>query len=98
MGFFNKIKQFVSEEALGDETINTIESSYMIAQRQQPHEEPHAWLASAWLHRIKASGRSIDDESAHLIAFNETFLHACVKPPLCARSLGLFFSTKKTHA
>ncbi|MGB5987433.1 MAG: hypothetical protein WBG37_19160 [Desulfobacterales bacterium] len=29
------------------------------------------------------------------MAFGETFLHACVKPPLCARSLGLYFLYKE---
>jgi hypothetical protein len=31
-----------------------------------------------------------------MLSFTETFLHACIKPPLCARSLGLYFIYKES--
>jgi len=95
MGIGTLFKSFFNSEALGDQTIDTTMTIYSRAQRQQPNEEPHAWLASTWLNRMKSLGKSIDSPEMHMMAFNETFLHACVKPPLCARSLGLFFLYKE---
>jgi len=95
MGLGNMFKQFFNEEALGDQTIETTETIFLKAQRQQPHEEPHAWLASTWLNRAKTKGHNIDNEDVHMMAFSETYIHACIKPPLCARSLGLYFLYKE---
>jgi len=95
MWFGNFIKSFYNDEALGDSTIETIEIIFLRAQRQQPNEEPHAWLASTWLARIKARGQNINDPDIYMISFFETYLHACIKPPLCARSLGLYFLYKE---
>ena len=95
MGLGKMIKSFYSDEALGDQTIETTETIFLRAQRQQPNEEPHAWLASTWLNRIKAKGQNIKDPDIHMLSFGETYLHACIKPPLCARSLGLYFLYKE---
>ena len=95
MGFGKIIKSFYNDEALGDQTIETTETIFLRAQRQQPNEEPHAWLASTWLNRIKAKGQNMNDPDIHMLSFSETYLHACIKPPLCARSLGLYFLYKE---
>ena len=95
MGFGKIIKSFFSDEALGDQTIETTETIFLRAQRQEPNEEPHAWLASTWLNRIKARGHNIDDSHIQMLSFGETYLHACIEPPLCARSLGLYFLYKE---
>lgn len=95
MGLGKMLKSFYSDEALGDQTIETTETIFLRAQRQQPNEEPHAWLASTWLNRIKAKGQNINDPDIHMLSFGETYLHACIKPPLCARSLGLYFLYKE---
>jgi len=92
MGLGNIIKGFFNEAALGDSTIETIQTMFLRVQRQQPNEEPHAWLASIWLVRMKAWGRDISNPD---IALVQTYLHACIKPPLCARSLGLHFLYKE---
>lgn len=95
MGIGKIFKQFFSEEALGDQTIETTVAVFLKSQRQQPHDEPHAWLASTWLNRAKTKGHKIDDPNVHMLSFGETYLHACIKPPLCARSLGLYFLYKE---
>jgi hypothetical protein len=95
MGIGKFFKSFVSDEALGDETIKTTEKIYLRAQREQPHRNPHEWLESTWLNRAKAKGHKIDDPDMHKLAFTETLLHACIKPPLCSRSLGLYFLYKE---
>lgn len=95
MGIGTLFKSFFNSEALGHQTIDTTVTIYTRAQCQQPDAEPHAWLASTWLNRMKAKGENIDSPEMHMMAFSETFLHACVKPPLCARSLGLFFLYKE---
>ena len=95
MGFGKIIKSFYNDEALGDQTIETTETIFLRAQRQQPNEEPHAWLASTWLNRIKAKRQNINDPDIHMLSFSDTYLHACIKPPLCARSLGLYFLYKE---
>jgi len=95
MGIGKFFKSFVSDEALGEQTVETTVTIFARAQRQQPYEETHAWLASTWLNRMKARGQNINDPDMHMLSFSETYLHACIKPPLCARSLGLYFLYKE---
>ncbi len=89
MGLGKMIKSFYSDEALGDQTIETTEAIFLRAQRQQPNEEPHAWLASTWLNRIKAKGQNINDPDIHMLSFSETHLHASIILPLYASILCL---------
>lgn len=86
----------MSEEALGDQIIDTIVSMYEKAQRQQPHEEPHVWLGNVWLGRAGAEhGVDISDPKMLKIALYETYLCSCVEPPIGARALGLYFLFKE---
>ncbi len=88
----------ISGEALGDQTIETIVSMYEKARLQQPGEEPHIWLGNVWLGRAQAEHEvDIDEPGILKIALYETYLCSCVKPPLCARALGLYFLFKE-HA
>lgn len=92
----NDFEQSMSEEALGDQTIDTIVSMYEKSQRQQPHEEPHVWLGNVWLGRAEAvHDVDISDPRILKIALYETYLCSCVQPPLCARALGLYFLFKE---
>ncbi len=92
----NLFDQSMSEEALGDQTVDTIVSMYEKSQRQQPHEEPHVWLGNAWLGRAEAR-HDVDIHTPGMlkVALYETYLCSCVKPPLCARALGLYFLFKE---
>lgn len=95
MGFFDKLKQIYNEEVLGEQTIEAVVTIFQKAQKARPNEEPHESLASTWLHRMKALGENVSHQDIILTALGETFLHACIKPPLCARSLGLYFLYKE---
>ena len=96
MSFSDSTEQSISEEALGDLTIDTIVSMYEKSQQQQPLEEPHVWLGNVWLGRAKAvHGVDIDDPKMHKVALYETYLCSCVEPPVCARALGLYFLFKE---
>ena len=95
MGFFNKFKQIYNEEALGEQTIEAVETVFQKAQKARPYEEPHESLASTWLHRMKLLGHNVNRQDIVMTALGETLLHACIKPPLCARSLGLYFLYKE---
>jgi hypothetical protein len=95
MGFFDKFKQIYNEETLGEQTIEAVVSVFQKVQKARSHEEPHESLASTWLHRIKLLGQDVSGQDIVLTALGETFLHACIKPPLCARSLGLYFLYKE---
>jgi len=95
MGIKNFFKQFVSQEALGDQTIDSVVTIFNKAQKARPYEEPHESLASTWMHRMKGMGHNVNDPNMVLNALSETYLHACIRPPLCARSLGLYFLYKE---
>ena len=95
MGIKNLFKQFVSQEALGDQTIDSVVTIFNKAQKARPYEEPHESLASTWMHRMKGMGHNVNDPNMVLNALGETYLHACIRPPLCARSLGLYFLYKE---
>lgn len=95
MGIKNLFKQFVSQEALGDQTIDSVVAIFNKAQKARPYEEPHESLASTWMHRMKGMGYNVNDPDMVLNALSETYLHACIRPPLCARSLGLYFLYKE---
>jgi hypothetical protein len=95
MGIKNLFKQFVSQEALGDQTIDSVVIIFNKAQKARPYEDLHESLASTWMHRMKAMGHNVNDQNMVLNALSETYLHACVRPPLCARSLGLYFLYKE---
>jgi hypothetical protein len=95
VGFFDKFKQIYNEETLGEQTIEAVVSVFQKAQKARPYEEPHESLASTWLHRMKLLGQNVSGQDIVLTALGETFLHACIKPPLCARSLGLYFLYKE---
>ena len=56
MGIKNLFKQFVSQEALGDQTIDSVVTIFNKAQKARPYEEPHESLASTWMHRRKVWG------------------------------------------
>lgn len=92
----NHFDQSLSEEALGDQTVDTIVSMYEKSQKQQPHEEPHVWLGNAWLGRAEAK-HDVDINTPGMlnVALYETYLISCVEPPLCARLLGLYFLFKE---
>ena len=71
---------------------------YEKARLQQPDEEPHIWLGNVWLGRAQAEHDvDINEPGILKIALYETYLCSCVKPPLCARALGLYFLFKE-HA
>jgi len=95
MGIKNLFKQFVSQEALGDQTIDSVVTIFNKAQKARPYEEPHESLASTWMHRMKGMGYNVNDPDMVLNALSETYLHACIRPPLCARNLGLYFLYKE---
>jgi hypothetical protein len=95
MGFFDKFKQIYNEEVLGEQTIEAVVTIFQKAQKARPHEEPHEALASTWLHRMKLLGHDVNRQDIVVTALGETLLHACIKPPLCARSLGLYFLYKE---
>ena len=95
MGVWNMFRQFYNKEALGEQTIQSVVTTFLKAQKARPHEEPHEALASAWLHRMKLLGHDVSQQEIVMTALSETFLHACIKPPLCARSLGLYFLYKE---
>lgn len=95
MGIKNLFKQFVSQEALGDQTIDSVVTIFNKVQKARPYEEPHESLASTWMHRMKGMGHNVNDPDMVLNALSETYLHACIRPPLCARSLGLYFLYKE---
>ena len=40
-------------------------------------------------------GYKVNEQDMVLNALSETYLHACIRPPLCARSLGLYFLYKE---
>lgn len=55
----------LGEEALGDQTIETIVSMYEKARLQQPEEEPHIWLGNVWLGRAQAEHEVDIDEPGY---------------------------------
>jgi hypothetical protein len=90
MGFKKFFKAIINDEAFGDTLIEQVEDRYIEAQKDTPNQEPHHWLAMSWLLREKhLRGLDLMDPSSHHTALKETFLHACVQTPKCARSLGL---------
>ncbi|MHB9097124.1 MAG: hypothetical protein ACYC5X_04795 [Syntrophales bacterium] len=96
MGFFDQIRQFWDEEALGDQTVETVFKGFLKTQREMPYGEPHEILVLVWLHRISLKGHDINRPELMTMAFSETLLHSCIRPPLCARSLGLYFLYKES--
>lgn len=89
----------INEEAIGDQIIDTIVLMYEKAQQQQPQEEPHVWLGNVWLGRAGAK-HDVDIHNSNMlkVALYETYLCSCVKPPLGARALGLYFLFKEQSA
>jgi len=95
MGLFDAFKQVYNQEVLGEQTVEAVVTVFLKAQKARPYEEPHESLASTWLHRMKLMGHDVRQPDIVEIAMRETFLHACIRPPLCARSLGLYFLYKE---
>lgn len=84
------LKRLLNGEALAAHTVESTENAFFRVQKESPYGEPHAWLASTWLNRIKCRKMGYRDPDIHTLSLTETFFHACIKPPLCARSLALY--------
>jgi hypothetical protein len=95
MVFFDKFKQFYDEETLGEQTIEAVVTVFQKAQKARPYEDPHESLASTWLHRMELMGHDVRNSDMVMGALSETYLPACIRPPLCARTLGLYFLYKE---
>jgi hypothetical protein len=91
LGFLDIFKQTYNKEVLGEQTIEAVVVVFEKIQKARPYEEPHESLATTWINRI---GGDVNSQTA-IAALHETFLHACIRPPLCARSLGLYFLYKE---
>lgn len=98
MGFLDVFRQLYDQEVLGEQTVEAVVVVFQKAQRARPYEEPHESLASTWIDRMKRMkllGGDITGHDTVEVALIETFLHACIRPPLCARSLGIYFLYKE---
>jgi hypothetical protein len=84
------LTRLVNGEALAEHKVESTENAFLRVQKKSPYEEPHAWLASTWRNRIKWRSMGYGDPDIRTLSLTETFFHACIKPPLCARSLGLY--------
>ncbi len=95
MGIIKMIMSFFDGRALGEQTVEAIEVIFKRIQQKKHYENPHSWLASTWLTRMKSRGKNVKNPGMIKLALDETFPFACIEPPLCARALGLFLLQKQ---
>lgn len=95
MGIGKFIKGIFDPKALGE---NIVEKQVEVYQQQKncfPNEEPHVHLAQTWLSRMAVHGKDSNDASLQTLAFTETYIFACLPPPICAKALGLYILYKE---
>ncbi|MCX5806975.1 MAG: hypothetical protein NT010_13095 [Proteobacteria bacterium] len=91
MGLLDMFKQIYNEEIQGEQTVESVVVLFRRSQKVRPHEDPHEALGDIWLWRMKKAGNDFERQDIVEVVLRETFLFACIKPPLCARALGLYF-------
>jgi hypothetical protein len=95
MGFIRFFKSLVNHKVLGEEIIDSIEKSYYKFGKQMEGEDIHYILANVWLKRRMLHGEKVYNEFGQTVAMNETYLFACVPPPMCAKAFGIYMIKKE---
>ena len=95
MGFIRFFRSLANPKILGEEVIDSIEKSSYKFGEQMKGEDIHYVLANVWLKRRMLHGEKVNNELGQTIAMNETYLFACVPPPMCAKALGIYMIKKE---
>lgn len=95
MGIIRFFRSLANPKVLGEEIIDSIEKSFFKYNEKMKGEDIHWILAHVWLRRRRFYGEKFNNELSEATAMNETFLFACIPPPMCAKALGIYMIRKE---